>query len=1045
MAGRGAALRLVDYGRARETLAEVVAGLKGGDPLAPVTVVVASNLAGLDTRRWLAGRQALANVRFLVVERLAELVAAPRLEARGMRPRSRWLWMEELRTAAGRADEPLRNVAHHPATLRRLAALAADLRGVPDGVLDLLEQRGERLVTAAVRAVREAEAAARELYDDHDLITEAAAAFDDGDPGTREAGAVVWYLPERMTAAMARLARAAGATVVLGVTGDARVDDQARRWCQLLGADLPAEAVPAAPRLPGRLASLPDPDEEVRFAVREAWRLAEAGVPLHRIAVLYGSAEQYAALVHERLVSSGTPHNGAGPRRLADTLGGRAILGALRAARLDWRRDAVVDWLTSAPLQDGRGEIPGHAWDLLSAEAGVVRGIDAWERAGDAVRAARSSRAVENPEAAAWQERGAAEAARMGGFVAGAGLALSPRVGKTVADWGRAAAEALGRWLPRAALAAMVPGAAAEAELAAYDEVLRVLEALATLPPGGSLIPLETFEATLQEALDVPAGRHGKLGEGIFAGTVEEAAGMAFDHVFVLGMAERVFPPQPSDDPLLPERLRRQLDGAVPSAAERVLAARRAYLAAAAMAGGCTATAPRVSLRDQRPAQPSAWFFEAAARLHNGPVYARDLDQWLWERVNRPAWLVCVDSFAAWVGSGDVFTDLQERDLAEVCRAGGELWQHPLLAERGALDGLLARAERSRASAVPAAAGLGRWSGEALPQPVVHGLEQSASALETLTTCPFRYFLAHELRVREPDRPEDLDAIDPAERGSLVHEVLERFVKEVKARRGTETVSGGWSEAERALLLALAGEAFAAYERRGVTGRPASWAAARERVVQDLVRFLRDDEAWRAESGASIRDAELAFGAQAGRPAVFEVEPGVTIGFRGKADRVDVRADGGLVVIDYKTGASDRFQQAKEVPLAKEKGGWLLQLPIYALAVRGDGQTPVRALYWFISEEGKFERREVELDEGTEEQFRRVVREALRLREEGVYPAVPGERRWGGWENCGFCPFDTVCPKRDRDRLWERWKQDERLAEFRRVVLRERAEGEEGG
>ncbi|MCX7618661.1 PD-(D/E)XK nuclease family protein [Tepidiforma sp.] len=1049
--GQKVTLRAVDCGRARETLAEVIAGLKGGDPLAPVTVVVASNLVALDTRRWLAARKAAANVRFLVAERFAELLAAPRLQARGMRPRSRWRWLEALRAAAELAKGPLGEVAHHPATLRRLAALAADLRGVPGELLDRLEERGEPLVAEAVRVVRAAEAAARDLYDDHDLVEEAAAAFEEGDPGTRESGAVVWYLPDRMTAALARLARAAGATVILGMTGDPAVDAQARRWCGLLGVDLPADAGPPLPRLPGRLASLPDPEEEVRFAIREAWRLAEGGKPLHRIAILYGNAEQYAALAHERLTASGTPHNGAGPRRLADTLAGRAILGALRAARLDWRRDAVADWVTSAPLRDEQGEIPGHAWDALSAEAGVVRGLDGWRRAGEAVRAARRGRAAENPEAADWLERGAQEAARMGAFVAGAAKALEPGARKPMAAWGRIAAEAVRQWLPRDALAAAAPGDdspaadVAEAELAAYDDTLRVLDGFAGLPAGGSQVPLETFEATLREALDVPAGRHGKLGEGVFAGTIEEAAGMAFDHVFLLGLAERVFPPQPSDDPLLPERLRRELDGAVPSAAERVLAARRAYLAAAAMAGSCTATAPRVSLRDQRPAQPSAWFFEAAARLHGSPVYVRDLEAWLREPADRPGWLTCVDSFAAWVQRGDAFADAQERDLAEVVRAGSAPLEHPLLAERGALDGIRARAERARASAAPAPAALGPWSGEALPLALEPGFERSASALETLTSCPFRYFLAHELRVTEVERPEDLDAIDPAERGSLVHEVLERFVNEVKARRGTDTIAGKWSDAERALLMTIADEAFAGYEQRGVTGRPASWAATKQRLRQDLARFLDEDEAWRAGTGASIRDAELAFGGKAGRQVAFDIEPGMRVGFRGKADRVDVCDDGRLVVIDYKTGKADRYRQAKDSPLAKEKGGWLLQLPIYALAAREQPGTPVRALYWFISEEGKFERREVVLDETAEDEFRTVVREALRLRERGIYPAVPGKPAWGRWENCGFCPFDRVCPKRDRDRLWERWKQDDRLAEFRRAVLREGGDGETEG
>jgi hypothetical protein len=79
----------------------------------------------------------------------------------------------------------------------------------------------------------------------------------------------------------------------------------------------------------------------------------------------------------------------------------------------------------------------------------------------------------------------------------------------------------------------------------------------------------------------------------------------------------------------------------------------------------------------------------------------------------------------------------------------------------------------------------------------------------------------------------------------------------------------------------------------------------------------------------------------------------------------------------------------------------------------------------------------VTLDGDTEEEFRRVVGEALALREQGLYPAISGPPSRDQWRNCGFCPFDRVCPGSDRERLWERWKQDPRLERFVAVVLRE--------
>lgn len=1035
-------------------LAAVIEDARRRDPLAAVTVVVPSSLAGLDARRWLARERALVNVRFVVIERLAELVAAHRMAGQGKRPRNRWVWLELLREAAAGHGRALAHRANHPATLRRLARLAAELRAVP-GVRERLQEHAEPLVAEAATVIGAAEAKAVDLYDDHDLLVEAARAFGESDPATREVGHVVLYLPGRVTEAVAGLARSAagahGCTAILGLTGDRGVDDVTRRWAELLGGA--ATAGPAVElQLPARLASLPDPEEEVRYAVRRAWALAKAGVPLHRVAILYGNPERYAALVHNRLTASCVPFNGQGPRRLAESLAGRAVLGMLRAARRDWRRDAVIDWVTSAPLRvsgDGSrwAEIPGHEWDVLSREAGVVRGLGDWRKASEALARLLDARVADGWLADEEADRRKEAARGMVRFVEEvAELAGGREASETMAGWARGAREALERWLPREAVV-RVAGGSDDAEIAAYDEVVRVLDAMSGTGEGRLQLRLEEFEATLREALGVPAGRDGQLGNGVFTGTVEEAAGMAFEQVIILGMAEGVFPPQPADDPLLPERVRARLDGAVPSAREREIEARRAYLAVVGMAGEATVTVPRAELRDQRPALPSAWFFEAAAALHGQPVFATDLERWVADESGRPGWLEVVESFPAWIARGDVFGDVAERDLAEACRGELPAWEHALLETLEVKDGLRARTARVRASGLLPEDKVGPWSGDAGALAADEEREYSATALETLTRCPFRYFLEQELRLSEVEKPEELDAIDPATRGSLLHEVLEEFVNEVKKRRSSDRIEGRWEDDERALLLAIGDRKFEEYERRGVTGRPAAWQVRRQQLRQDLERFLDEDERWRGALGTSIRDAELAFGRRFRKePLVLDLGTGQALHVAGKADRVDVADDGSLVVIDYKSGRADPFEQEGGRGLAAQKGGWLLQLPIYALAARGSEDRAVRALYWFVSEEGQFRRIEVELDGETDAKFREVVREAIAVRDQGLFPINPGDpASWGSWENCGFCPFDRVCPAGDRDAVAERLRQDERLAGFRDVVLRQATEASGGG
>jgi hypothetical protein len=62
--------------------------------------------------------------------------------------------------------------------------------------------------------------------------------------------------------------------------------------------------------------------------------------------------------------------------------------------------------------------------------------------------------------------------------------------------------------------------------------------------------------------------------------------------------------------------------------------------------------------------------------------------------------------------------------------------------------------------------------------------EVSATALERWADCPFRYFLDRVLAAEPTEAPEERWTIDALEKGSLVHDVLEAFFRELaKAAR----------------------------------------------------------------------------------------------------------------------------------------------------------------------------------------------------------------------------------------------------------------------
>ncbi len=83
------ALHLVtttDGSSALVDLRRVVLAAKGADPLAPVTVVVPTNGAGVLARRVLGRVGGIAAVQFLTAYRLAELLGGPALAGAGRRP-----------------------------------------------------------------------------------------------------------------------------------------------------------------------------------------------------------------------------------------------------------------------------------------------------------------------------------------------------------------------------------------------------------------------------------------------------------------------------------------------------------------------------------------------------------------------------------------------------------------------------------------------------------------------------------------------------------------------------------------------------------------------------------------------------------------------------------------------------------------------------------------------------------------------------------------------------------------------------------------------
>ena len=170
----------------------------------------------------------------------------------------------------------------------------------------------------------------------------------------------------------------------------------------------------------------------------------------------------------------------------------------------------------------------------------------------------------------------------------------------------------------------------------------------------------------------------------------------------------------------------------------------------------------------------------------------------------------------------------------------------------------------------------------------------SASALQRYATCPYRYFLGNVLRLNAVSEPGDDAEISPLERGSLIHRILERWVR-------------GWLEqpdqkpwrnyvADADALHAVADEELAQAEQDQALGLPASAKATREKVLRDLERYRRMQAA-DAAVGWSPLAVEREFSGVS-----LPIGGGDSISARGRIDRIDENSGDRLRAIDYKTG-----------------------------------------------------------------------------------------------------------------------------------------------
>ena len=549
---------------------------------------------------------------------------------------------------------------------------------------------------------------------------------------------------------------------------------------------------------------------------------------------------------------------------------------------------------------------------------------------------------------------------------------------------------------------------------------------LADLRPMAAVGPIDLDEArrVLSERLltlesEPPSRRFGR----VFVGMPHQARGRSFRAVFVPGLAERMFPQKPREDPLLLDAARGGTKAPLATQRQRLAAERLLLqLAAGAASERLYVSYPRIELSEARARVPSFYALDVM-RAATGRVP----DHETLEETAR----IAGSATLAWPAppKPEDAIDEQEHDLAVLRRlldAGPD-------GVKGHAHYLLKLNECLRRSVIARwARGDRRWSpsdgltrvaphtAPALAAQRLTARAYSLSALQKFSACPYQFVLSAVFRLHPLEQPEPLQRMDPLARGSLFHEIQARFFRQLKETAQLPVTQAN-AAAAGAVLDAVADAAAArAYD---------DLAPAVERVWRDEVAAIRRDlHAWLehvARDGDEWTPAffEFGFGAVPGERDAASVASDVTLGdgfrLRGAIDLIEEhRQTKVLRVTDHKTGRKpDRLEKVVI------SGGAVLQPVLYAMAVEAALGRPVAAgRLFYCTAAGGFHSHAIPLNDTTRAAGLEALQIVDRAVEAGFLAAAPTE------EACGRCDFRCVCGP-DVFRRVER-KPQEKLADL---------------
>jgi ATP-dependent helicase/nuclease subunit B len=589
---------------------------------------------------------------------------------------------------------------------------------------------------------------------------------------------------------------------------------------------------------------------------------------------------------------------------------------------------------------------------------------------------------------------------------------------------------------------AALPGAASWGEWIACLERLasktlrdphRVLGVLADMKPMSPVqsVSLEEVRTVLRRWLasvqpEPPATRYGR----VFVGPPEQARGRSFEVVFLPGLAERMFPTKLREDPLLLDKLRKEISSELPALADRGQQERLLLqIAVGAARSRLYLSYPRVEIAEARPRVPSFYALDVARSI-TGCVPDH-------EQLAREA-ETAGDSRLAWPAPRDPnqAIDDSEYDLAVLrpLLSANRATRKGRLAYVMDLNQHLARSLRSRWA---------RWNEKWSPQDGLCKKNEavteiltnfrlssrpySVSALQRFAVCPYQFLLSGMYRIQPREESSAIEQLEPMTRGAMFHEI------QAQTLRGLQ--KSGWLPLTEANLRAAMTHLDQTVDRVASEYRE-ELAPAIDHVWQDAVENMRGDlRVWFKSLAVTAAwvpiHFEYGFGfkpRRGGDPA--SVSEAVTLPsgerLQGFVDLIEESIDGKyLRITDHKTGKNHATTGLVV------GGGEVLQPVVYGLAIESALKRLVlETRLFYCTVRGGFSEQVIPLDENARNAGATVLR-AIDHAIANVF-LVPAPRDGA----CADCEFQDVCGPYEETRIQQKTVHPElvRLTALRRLA-----------